>query len=265
MKIESIYRYYEFGYNYNNLLGSQSWTNETLLKALSQYFDFVAELELPVTLSGISMKGLDGERETLRELVRQEEMRTKPVENKLLQRIREKLNKIDSILDAELYTRQGYIPSEKRYPLKYLTNSIGQLFASGVYDALPRIARYDFKECGMCLALDRYTACAFHILRGTEDVLKLYCGRILGKEPTANATWGSFLKLITTAVTKKCIKPNPPEELLLNLESLRKYYRNKTQHPTMIYSCDDVQDLLGLCIKTVNEIMKDLSKRKPAS
>lgn len=52
------------------------------------------------------------------------------------------------------------------------------------------------------------------------------------------------------------------EELLNNLNNLRKFYRNKAQHPQMIYNSDDVQDLLFNCIKSINEMIQDLIKRK---
>jgi hypothetical protein len=262
MKKESLYRYYMFGYNYNILLQGQGSTNADLLQNLDEYFRFISELELPVTLSGIGMKGLDKDRKDLRKTCRNKEICSKPVDGKLLLGIRDKLNKIDSILDAELATKVGYIPSEKRYPLKYLTDEISNIFAENVFARLPPIAQYDFRECGMCLALDRHTACAFHILRGTEDVLKFYYSKLMNKTPSATATWGSYLKILSSAITAHSIKPEPPEELMLNLDSLRKFYRNQTQHPTLIYSGDEVQDLLGLCIKTVNEIFRDLAKRR---
>jgi hypothetical protein len=262
MKCEKLYNYYMFGFNYNILLRTFSQSNQQLLKRLEEYYTFVKELDLSVTLSGIGLNDLDVEREQLAKTCRKKENRTKPVDGKLLKSLHDKLNKIDSILDAELGTKVGYIPSEKRYPLKYLTEDISQLFARGVYAVLPKVARFDFSEFGMCLAMDRYTACAFHVLRGTEDVLKLYYSRLLAKTPTAAATWGTFLKGINDAVGAKKIQPEPPEELMLNLESLRKYYRNRTQHPGLIYSGDEVQDLLGICIKTVNEVIKDMQKRK---
>jgi hypothetical protein len=261
MKRQSLYRYYAFGYNYNNLLKSQGWTNKSLLESLNDYFQFISELELPVTLSGIGMKGLGNDRQELRKCCRNKNNRSKPADQNLVQRIKDKLGQIDTILDAELNTKVGYIPYEKRYPLKYLTDKMSNIFGQNVFTYLPRIAQYDFYECGMCLALDRHTACAFHILRGTEDVLKFYYSKLLNKTPSAAATWGSFLKALSTAVKAHLIQPEPPEELMLNLESLRKYYRNRTQHPLMIYSGDRVEDLLGLCIKTVNEIIRDLGKR----
>jgi len=262
MKCEKLYKYYSFGFNYYILLNTSVWTNQSLLKRLEEYYEFVRELDLSVTLSGIDFNNLDAERDQLAKICRKKDLRTKSVDGKLLKSLHDKLNKIDHILDAELDTKVGYVPSEKRYSLKYLSGDISQLFAKDIFVSLPRVACFDFKECGMCLAMDRYTACAFHVLRGTEDVLKLYYSRLLKKTPTVAATWGTFLKSINDAIRAKRINPEPPEELILNLESLRKYYRNRTQHPDLIYSGDEVQDLLGLCIKTVNEIVKDIQQRK---
>lgn len=258
MREEKLYRYYMFGYNYYALLRTSEWTNISLLKHLEEYFDFIKELELPVTQSGIEMNDLDEELNELKKINRTKANHEELVDSSFVSRLQEKLEKIDNILDAELSTKVGYIPSEKRYQLKYMIKDIGCLFAKGVYNYLPNIASFDFKEAGMCIALDRYTACAFHALRGTEDTLKLYYIKLLKKTTTGRKTWGTFVN----EIRKGNFKPAPPEELLINLDSLRKYYRNQTQHPVLIYTSDEALDLLGLCIKTVNEIIQDLLKRK---
>jgi len=259
---KSVYRYYMFGFNYHILLRSGAFTNQRLLSALDDYYGFLEELDLPVTLSGVSLKSLAQEHDELRKAAGDATTSKEKADKDLLGRIQKKLNEIDNILDAELGNKVAYVPSEKRYPLRLLLDDCGKLLAEGVYDSLPKVAKYDFTECCTCLALDRYTASAFHVLRGTEDVLKLYCAKLLNKAPSDRETWGTYLKVITSAVKGGNLKPEPPEELMLNLESLRKYYRNRTQHPTMIYSSDEAQDLVSLCIKSVNEIVKDLKKRK---
>ncbi len=124
------------------------------------------------------------------------------------------------------------------------------------------ITKFDFQEAGLCLAYDRFTASAFHLLRGTEDTLRLFYEFLLSKKSRTSDTWGTYTNGIEKAVKANKITPKPSKELLLNLESLRIFYRNKTQHPDKIYNNDEVQDLFGTSIKTINDIIIDLKSRK---
>ena len=92
--------------------------------------------------------------------------------------------------------------------------------------------------------------------------MKYYYQLLLDVVPKENQTWFNFYEEIEKEITSGNITPKPSEELMINLNSLRRFYRNKTQHPQMIYNSDDVQDLMFLCIKTVNEMIKDLIDRE---
>jgi hypothetical protein len=257
-----LYAYYSFGHNYRLLLdcGSNT-TNSELFGYLQEYFDFINRLKLTVTRSGITLKGLSNDFSALRK-AGQGLNAKKPVDKDLLTRINKKLLEVDHILDAELKTKVGYILEEKRYSTENLLQNVSKLFGVGVFDLLPTLTQFDLEECGKCLAFDRYTACAFHILRATESVLQLYYGKLLSKKPKGTETWGGYTKALRDAIDAGKLNPSPSEELMINLDNLRKYYRNKTQHPQLVYSCDTAQDLLGMCTKTVNDIVADLRKRK---
>ena len=260
MQKTEIYKYYRFGFNYWRLLHeSTNLKCEEFYDGFKEYLDFIDELKLSVTKSGISLNHLLSDFEEITKIKDTEDLKGEIIDSSLHSKIIGKLKKIDNILDAELNIRIGYTLDEKRYSIEILTEGIQKIFGADVYQKLPPIAQYDFKEAGLCLAFDRYTAAAFHALRGTEDVLKYYYSKLLGVVPKSSDTWGSFMTGINKKI--KTIKPVPPEELLINLESLRKYYRNRTQHPDQMYNSDDVQDLIALCVKTVNEINKDLGRR----
>lgn len=110
----------------------------------------------------------------------------------------------------------------------------------------------DFVEGGTCLAFERPTAAAFHILRGTEGVLKIYYEKkIRKKDRQTNPTWGSMVNQLRT------IK-NAPKTLLDAYDNLRENFRNPTAHPKLTYTLDEAQDLFSVCIDAVNKIMKQL-------
>lgn len=262
MEQVEIFNFYAFGHDYRLLLDmNETVTNRTVHERLIGYFEFLASLNLNVTLAGIRQKKLSEDFEELEEICKDDKKLDEKIQEDLYLRIVDKLRKIDNILDAELTTKVGYIPSEKKFPIETLQSNIDKLFGENVFTKILDLAQYDFKECGQCLVFDRYTASAFHCLRATEDVLKQYYSLLLSAIPKDNETWWDFTDAIERQTKTKAITPEPPEELMHNLNNLRKYYRNKTQHPNKIYNKDEAQDLLNMCTKTTNEIIWDLIKR----
>jgi len=262
MKQIKIYDYYSFGFNYNLLLSDQTnKTNSQLFPDVKRYLDFIRDLNLIVTVSSIKLLGLIPDLEKLQKLAKSRKTKDEKVDKPFWSGMLGKLRKVDLTLDAELNTKIAYLLDDKRYSNEILLGNIHQLFSKTTFTILPTIAQYDFEESGKCLAYDRYTACAFHSLRGTEDVLKMYYEKILVITPTETDTWGTFETGIVSAISAGAISPEPAEQLIINIRSLRKYYRNPTQHPQNTYTSDEAQDLFSLCIKTVNELIGDLKKR----
>lgn len=263
MKPVEIYEYFSFGYNFNILLWDrhESTNNECYLD-LKRLIDFIEMLDLKVSRSSVDLNNLDVDLESLKKLTASDETKSLQVNPDLWNKIVEKLKKFDNVLDAELKIKLAYILDEKRFSNEILLDEIHKLFSPNTFFKLPHIAQYDFTESGKCLAFDRYTACAFHALRGTEDVIKLYYQKALGLSDNDKNTWGTYETAIVTAISDKTLNPPPEEQLVINIISLRKYYRNKTQHPQNTYSSDEAQDLFSLCIKTINELISDLTKRK---
>lgn len=262
MRKVEIYKYYSFGYNYFILLHNSSGkTNKEFLYDLNNYIEFIRSLKLRVTESSLALQGLFNDLETLQKLNRGKN-KDVTIPEELHTLIIEKIRNTDQTLDAELNVIAAYyLQNDKRISQDILEHNIQKLFPDGMFYSLPEIASIDFEEAGRCLLFNRYTACAFHTLRGTEDVLKDYYQKLLSCVSNDTQTWWSFHSEIEKKIAEGIIIPKPSEELMINLNSLRKYYRNKTQHPQMIYNSDEAQDLLFLCIKTVSEMIKDLNKR----
>lgn len=260
MEKSNIFDYYAFGYNYNILLGNlEAFSNLEIYNLYAKYITFIDKLNLNVTKSAIRLKKFDIELDKLKIL--SETHKNEIISKELHDALNIKLILIDTVLDAELNTKVGYILDQKRHSNEILTEEISKLFNNGYFSLLPSIAQHDFSESGLCLAFDRFTACAFHALRATEDVLKTYYSLILNIVPNDSDTWGTFETAIKNGITNNLINPKPSEQLIINIGSIRKYYRNKTQHPQLIYSADDAQDLLTMCTKTVNELTSDLKLR----
>ncbi|MDE2590177.1 MAG: hypothetical protein KGL95_11015 [Patescibacteria group bacterium] len=157
---------------------------------------------------------------------------------------------IKKTLESELYLRKAYILSEKRLGLDKLQDHAEHLFADGIFYRMPLPQRIDFIEAGKCLAFERPTAAAFHILRGTEGILRAYYLQKIKKKDRINILlWKPMIDQLRT------IK-NTPKSLLDAYDNLRENFRNPTIHPEITYTMDEAQDLFSVCIDAVNKIVK---------
>lgn len=154
---------------------------------------------------------------------------------------------------AEAAGKIAYIAEDKRYTVEKLTDEMSSLFTPDAFDQLPSIAQEDFVAAGRAVAFMLPTAGAFHILRGTEAALRDYYARFVRRgriaEPRMWAAMVADLRKKSSA---------PPELLTTSLDSLRKHFRNPTQHPEKTYDVDEVQDLLASAIDVVNQMYRHL-------
>jgi hypothetical protein len=168
------------------------------------------------------------------------------------------VNQLESIMDivenmvfAEAQTKEIYILPETRFNIDHLMNSPEKLFNKDLLSKLSPIAIHDITESFQCIVHTRPTACAFHMLRGTEAVLKHYYFEKIKRNREKIPMWGNMVKQLQS-------KKNKDEKLLQRLDYIRTNYRNPTAHPEDIYTFDTAQDLLGLCIDVINAMGKEL-------
>jgi len=83
-----------------------------------------------------------------------------------LSKLREITSKLWPTLQAESGGMVAYIVSERRFPIERLLGGVDGLFGKDVFQRLPVFAQHDFTEAARCLAFQRATAAAFHMLRG---------------------------------------------------------------------------------------------------
>ncbi len=162
---------------------------------------------------------------------------------------------VEVTLGAEMDTRSAYVITPKRLDIKKLDSDVGNLFAPNVYGSLPAVARYDFTEASKCILFERPTAAAFHLLRGTEDVLRQFYLHLAKHKRIKQKEWGPLVGDLRNRA--KC-KPHIP--LLDRLDHIRHNYRNPTQHPERKYDINEVQDLWSLCVEVVNQMIGIMNK-----
>jgi hypothetical protein len=154
-------------------------------------------------------------------------------------------------LEAEATQKKAFVAEPKRWEVDRLLEKPGAMFGKGVFDRLNSQAALDFSEACKCIAFERSTAAAFHTMRGTEAVLRaFYCHVVRQKRlPKERQMWGPMIDQLS-----KRSKP-PPAALLDNLDAIRRNFRNPTQHPDETYTLDSAQDLFGMIIPAVNQMV----------
>jgi len=243
MKKSSVYDYYSFGNNYSET--RNNWDSKLVSDAveeLTEYLEELDDLELPVT-SAIA-KPLHT---ILKALETQQPDQKIP--KALGNQISEIIEKADPALDAELGQKEVLYVTPKRFDVDKLLRDPQHLLASHTWGSLSECARTDYTYACKCVAFSLGTASAFHIMRTTEEMVKQLYFHYVKTKRMKKPMWGP---VITKLKSKN--RPKPSMELLDQLDTIRKNFRNPTQYPDKFYSIDEAQDLLFSSIVALNMI-----------
>ncbi|HEU5104269.1 MAG TPA: hypothetical protein VFU11_00355 [Solirubrobacterales bacterium] len=169
--------------------------------------------------------------------------------------ISNKLDVVQTVLRAESVEKYAFVTSPKRWDVERLLKNPGSFFGDGVFSQLAPIAAFDFEEACKCIAFELPTAAVFHIMRGTEAVLRSFYCHVVKQNRLAKKQrmWGPMVDGL-----RKRSKP-PAKALLDNLDAIRVNFRNPTQHPDEVHTIDGAQDLLGVAIPVVNEMVGEMT------
>jgi hypothetical protein len=248
MQSKSIGEYFKFGTGFRFLTDAEPHYkvhgDAYVLSNILVFLQYLEELSLFVTKRTKAAHELNLFADKLKKM---------PPDSKLgnegAAELRRIMRDIVETLKAELKGKSAFITTEKRIDISKLLFDMKSLFPSGVFDLLPEIAKYDLNEAGKCIAFERSTAAAFHLLRGTESVLRdFYCSLV--KRGRFDMMWGP----IVTHLRK--IRKHPDITLLNNLDNIRVSFRNPTQHPEKTFDIDEVQDLFGLCCDVICRMIR---------
>ena len=210
---------------------------------LRELFGYIKELNLPVTIRHTAyekLAGILGELDSLPDETLLSKEHAVAIQNGIEQ--------IRETLEAELRGVEAYTTTPKRYDVALLMENVGALLAPDVYERLPNIAQFDLREAGKCLAFERATATAFHLMRATEGVLRAFYASLVRRGRT-ETLWGPIVSDLRKRRAAKSYAV-----LLDNLDNIRRSFRNPTQHPEATYDIEQVQDLWGLCTDAINRM-----------
>jgi hypothetical protein len=141
---------------------------------------------------------------------------------------------------------------ENRYllvmdPVKVMYYQQPTLFGAMVFDKFPS-ANNDIFEAGMCLALERGTACVMHLMRVMEVGLK---GLATAVGVGVQNDWGAYLREIEKEMTAqykasgaRTQKERFYAEAVLMFHLVKRVWRNPTMHVENSYSFDRAEEIL---------------------
>jgi hypothetical protein len=161
--------------------------------------------------------------------------------------VREAAKEFETVLRNECMVMDTYFISKKgAYSTKDLVENAHFQIPEPSRSALSEQSRFDFDQAGKCMAFDVPTAAAFHLLRGTEAIIRQYYELIVpGSKKSSNKmrNWGAYIRLM---------KNHEGDAAVLSLlDHMRDVYRNPVTHPEENYSDERVQVLFGLCVSAV--------------
>jgi hypothetical protein len=157
-------------------------------------------------------------------------------------------------LVAESQSSVIYRTTERRYDIVRLTDEVEKLFGEVAFGQLSDIARHDFAEAGRSIAFGLPTAAAFHLLRGTEEVLRMYYRSWIRRNRIDPILWGPAVAALRAISGRR----RPDATTLNHLDNIRVSFRNPTDHPEKVYDIGEAEDLFGLCIDVVNRMVRGL-------
>lgn len=248
MQSVPVYRFWQFGTTVRFLQdsgeGAPIHGSGKILHNIDAMFDRLAELDLQVTIrAAFEIRGI------------QEELASLPQEAKLTSAQSTKLNRaikaLRQTMEAELQGIHAYTISPKRLDTEKLTGDVSTLFAPEVFSSLSPVAQYDITEAGRCIAFERPTAAAFHLMRATEETLRGYYCHHVKRDRISPMLWYPMVQALQQHRRAKI-----NDTLHRQLDNIRVSFRNPTQHPDKVYDIQEAQDLFGLCVDAINRMRR---------
>lgn len=120
------------------------------------------------------------------------------------------------------------------------------LFGPEVASKWPNLAQ-EISEGGKCLALGRFTACVFHMMRVMEVGVQEF-GKKLGVVLSTQKPWGSILneaKVPIDSIPRGDPRKSELNEVWAHMDSVRLAWRNEVMHPKQTYTEEEAMDVFS--------------------
>jgi len=151
---------------------------------------------------------------------------------------------VDELKEMTCFAVEG--EQERLYEAK-------QLFGADVANRFPG-AQVDIEEAGRCLALDRPTACVFHLMRVLERGLQALARDLGMPKEQMERNWQQLLQDIEAKVKASPFKTASEKEArsrraaaVAHLRNVKDAWRNDVIHPRDTYTVEQARDVFNHC------------------
>lgn len=162
--------------------------------------------------------------------------------------LQEEINILRKRIDDELNGRDFFALEQKWTPYFYEAFPFGR----EVNSAIPRAIK-DIEEAGKCLALERSTACVFHLMRVMEISLQQLGNKLeIGMEFLEDAQWNNILEKLDKTI--RALPRGTREEkevqgrygeVSSHLFAVKNAWRNDVMHVRGIYTQEDAAEIFN--------------------
>lgn len=130
-------------------------------------------------------------------------------------------------------------------------------FGVSVAEKFPQMSE-DISEAGKCLALNRTTACVFHLMRAVEIAVQKFGAKIGEVALPESKNWQNILDEINKAIRgmdQKAIETKRYAAIASHLYNVKLAWRNEVMHPKQTYTFEEAKVLFD----AVGSFIGDLS------
>jgi len=158
--------------------------------------------------------------------------------------VRERVRNMRDVFKDEM-TTFVYLELDAQSAQYYRSeNPFGLMVAVNLNDA-----ETDIEEAAKCLALDRGTACVFHLMRTLDFALQKFAAQ-LGVQVDVKNDWGTILSKLEAPIRsmpssskEEIVRKEEFQRAYAHLEAARTAWRNSTMHPRKHYSPSEAKQV----------------------
>jgi hypothetical protein len=166
--------------------------------------------------------------------------------------LREKRDKLKTVLLAELSVAPSYLVSLKdSFDIVILVESGTRLFPPSLLSKVPETEK-DANEAGRALAFELSTACGFHTFRVTESVVRRYWDHVTNGQPRPKLeTLGNF--------ASEMARSNFGDAKVVEaIKQMTKLHRNPLIHPEVILTSEEAIGIIGMARSVIAAMLAAL-------
>lgn len=181
------------------------------------------------------------------------------VEGYQLWAIKRAFEEYKTALLAELGSLNSYFVTQKGSHDSYALLMFGEsLFPADLTTKVPE-ALFDAREAGKCLAFEVPTACAFHVFRATESVLRRYYTQVSqGRAPPKVRNIGVYLNALKQSGCGDA-------KALAALKQMTDLHRNPLVHPEAAITSDEALAIVGIARSAMTTMLAELAVSPPTT